>query len=75
MIILADEPTGSLDTKSSANLRAIFQALARRENRTIIVGTHDPVFAQAADRRLFIVDGRLEQPGKAAEHFEMGSRP
>ena len=32
--------------------------------------THDPVFAQAADRRIFIVDGRLEQPGKAAEHFE-----
>jgi len=75
VIILADEPTGSLDTKASANLRTIFQDLARRENRTIIVVTHDPVFAQAADRRIFIVDGHLEQPEKAAEHFEVGSRP
>ena len=37
--------------------------------------THDPVFAQAADRQIFIVEGHLEQPGKAAEHFEVGSRP
>ena len=61
--------------KASANLRAIVQDFARRENRTIIVVTHDPVFAQAADRQIFIVDGHLEQPGKAAEHFEVGSRP
>ena len=74
-IILADEPTGSLDTKASANLRGIFQDLARIENRTIIVVTHDPVFAQAADRRLFILDGHLEPPEKAAEHIEAGIRP
>ena len=74
IIILADEPTGSLDTKASANLRGIFQDLARSENRTIIVVTHDPVFAQAADQRLYIVDGHLETPEKAAEHIEIGVR-
>ncbi len=75
VIILADEPTGSLDTKASANLRVIFQDLARIETRTIIVVTHDPVFAQATDRRLFILDGHLEPPEKAAEHMEIGVRP
>jgi lipoprotein-releasing system ATP-binding protein len=72
IIILADEPSGSLDTKSSANLRTIFQDLARVENRTIIVVTHDPVFAKAADRRIFLVDGRLAPPEKAAELFGTG---
>jgi lipoprotein-releasing system ATP-binding protein len=69
VIILADEPSGSLDTKSSANLRSIFQDLARVEKRTVIVVTHDPVFAKAADRRIFLVDGKLAPPEKAAELF------
>ena len=73
-IILADEPTGALDTKASSTLRTIFQDLARRENRTIIVVTHDPVFAQAADRRIFLVDGRLQPPEKAAELFDASVR-
>ena len=63
-----------MDTKASANLRGIFQDLARSENRTIIVVTHDPVFAQAADQRMYIVDGHLETPEKAAEHIEIGVR-
>ncbi len=73
-IILADEPTGALDTKASNTLRTIFQDLARRQNRTIIVVTHDPVFAQAADRRIFLVDGRLQPPDKAAELFDASVR-
>jgi len=75
VILLADEPTGSLDTKASANLRGIFQDLARQEHRTVIVATHDPVFAQAADRRIFLVDGRLQPPEKAAEHLGAGVQP
>jgi lipoprotein-releasing system ATP-binding protein len=74
IIILADEPSGSLDTKASANLRTIFQDLARLEKRTIIVVTHDPVFAKAADRRIFLVDGKLAPPEKAAELFGTGVR-
>lgn len=74
VVILADEPTGALDTKSSNNLRTIFQDLARRENRTIIVVTHDPSFAKAADRTLFLVDGKLQPPDKAADLFEVAIR-
>ena len=70
-IILADEPTGALDTKSSTNLREILHNLARNENRTVIVVTHDPVFARAADRRVFLVDGRLQPAEKAAELFKV----
>jgi lipoprotein-releasing system ATP-binding protein len=70
VVILADEPTGALDTKASANLRQILQKLAREEKRTVIVVTHDPTFAQAADRRVFLVDGHLQPPEKAAGLFE-----
>ncbi len=72
VIILADEPTGALDTKASTNLRQILNDLARNENRTVIVVTHDPIFAHAADRRVFLVDGRLQPPEKAAELFKIG---
>ena len=71
VIVLADEPTGALDTKSSANLREILHDLAHSQNRAIIAVTHDPAFAQAADRRLFLVDGRLQPPEKAAELFSV----
>jgi lipoprotein-releasing system ATP-binding protein len=70
-IVLADEPTGALDTKASTNLRMVLQNLARGQDRAIIVVTHDPVFARAADRRIFLVDGRLQPPEKAAELFEV----
>ncbi len=66
-IILADEPTGALDTQASAKLRDILIDLAHDEGRAIIVVTHDPAFASGADRRLFLVDGRLQPPEKAAE--------
>lgn len=71
LIILADEPTGSLDTRSSANVRDILHDLARAQQRSIVAVTHDPSFAQAADRRIFLVDGRLQPPEKAAELFEI----
>jgi lipoprotein-releasing system ATP-binding protein len=74
VIILADEPTGALDTKASMNLRMIFQDLARTVKRTIIVVTHDPSFARAADRVLFLVDGKLQPPERAAELFEISVR-
>ncbi len=74
LIIFADEPTGALDTKASENLRGIFQELARRQNRTILVVTHDPSFAKAADRVLFLVDGKLQPPERAAELFAVSIR-
>ncbi|MDI1301297.1 MAG: ABC transporter ATP-binding protein [bacterium] len=71
LIILADEPTGSLDTHSSANVRDILHDLSHEQNRSIIAVTHDPAFAKAADRRIFLVDGCLQPPEKAAELFDI----
>jgi lipoprotein-releasing system ATP-binding protein len=58
-IILADEPTGNLDTKSSAIVQGILKGLAREHGRTVVVVTHDPQFAAQADRIITIVDGRI----------------
>lgn len=74
LIVFADEPTGALDTKASENLRSIFQDLSRRQGRTIVVVTHDPSFAKAADRVLFLVDGKLQPPERAAELFSVSIR-
>jgi lipoprotein-releasing system ATP-binding protein len=74
LIIFADEPTGALDTKASENLRAIFRDLSRRQNRSVVVVTHDPNFAKAADRVLFLVDGKLQPPERAAELFAISIR-
>ena len=60
LIILADEPTGNLDSVSSANVKEILRDLASQQGKTIITVTHDPVFAKAADRRIGLVDGRLD---------------
>jgi lipoprotein-releasing system ATP-binding protein len=59
LLILADEPTGALDTKSSENVRLILRELASREGRSIVAVTHDPGFASAADRQVQIVDGKI----------------
>lgn len=64
LLILADEPTGNLDTKSTENVIEILQTLARIKNQTVAVVTHDPRFAEAADRRIAIVDGRVDENQK-----------
>jgi lipoprotein-releasing system ATP-binding protein len=74
LILFADEPTGALDTKSSENLRTIFRDLSQRQRRTIVVVTHDPNFAKAADRVLFLVDGKLQPPERAADLFALSIR-
>ena len=60
LIILADEPTGNLDSVSSANVKEILRDLATHQGKTIITVTHDPLFAKAADRRIGLVDGRID---------------
>jgi lipoprotein-releasing system ATP-binding protein len=59
LLILADEPTGALDTKSSENVRGILHDLTRAQGCSIVAVTHDPGFAAAADRQIEIVDGRI----------------
>jgi lipoprotein-releasing system ATP-binding protein len=59
LVILADEPTGNLDTASSANVQQILTEMVRVRNKTIIAVTHDPEFARRGDRIIRIVDGRV----------------
>jgi lipoprotein-releasing system ATP-binding protein len=65
LIILADEPTGNLDSKASANVREILSELVHVRNKTVLAVTHDPDFARAGDRQIHIVDGRIETDAMA----------
>jgi lipoprotein-releasing system ATP-binding protein len=58
-IILADEPTGNLDTRNAAAVFDIFARLATEEGRAILVVTHDAELAKRANRRVHLVDGRI----------------
>jgi ABC-type lipoprotein export system ATPase subunit len=58
-ILLADEPTGALDSKTSAELLAMLQRLNREEQLTILLVTHDPSVARHASRIIFVKDGQV----------------
>jgi putative ABC transport system ATP-binding protein len=60
-IVLADEPTGSLDTRTSVELMEIFQRLNRERKLTIIIVTHEPDIAQYANRIVRFRDGRVQR--------------
>jgi len=60
-IILADEPTGALDTRTSVEIMSIFQRLNREAGITIIVVTHEPDIAAYAGRNIHFRDGRLQK--------------
>lgn len=56
-IVLADEPTGALDSKSSSDLLARIEYLNRQEKMTILMVTHDPLSASYSNRVIFLKDG------------------
>ena len=60
-IILADEPTGNLDTKTGQGVFNLLGLLSHEFRRTIIMVTHNPELAAATDRAIHIRDGRIEQ--------------
>lgn len=66
-LILADEPTGNLDTRNSNDVIALLQAASRKYEQTIIMITHNRMIAQTADRVLEVSDGVLTDLGRCAE--------
>jgi lipoprotein-releasing system ATP-binding protein len=58
-VILADEPTGNLDTHSSEQVLSIFRDLVDRTGRAVAMVTHDMNLAARADRQIHLVDGRI----------------
>ena len=66
-IILADEPTGNLDSKTSDDVIGLLKMTSKEFNQTIVMITHNPEIAQMADRIVRIEDGRIaSQSGRAA---------
>lgn len=59
-LILADEPTGSLDSKSSEQVFSILERLVRERGKTVVAVTHDLDMAARMDRRIHIVDGKID---------------
>ena len=59
-ILLGDEPTGNLDSRSAKNVYQLFDRLNREQGQTVIVVTHDEEFANHAKRRIHLVDGKIE---------------
>jgi putative ABC transport system ATP-binding protein len=60
ILLLTDEPTGSLDTKTGQDIMGLFRDLHGRMGMTIVLVTHDAVVAEGAERLIRIRDGRIE---------------
>ena len=61
-IILADEPTGNLDTETGGSIMQLLSELNREEGRTVVAVTHDPSVTDYASRSLYLLDGSLHDP-------------
>lgn len=66
-LILADEPTGNLDTQNSSEVIALLKEASRKYEQTIIMITHNRSIAQSADRILQVSDGMLTDLGRCRE--------
>lgn len=58
-LILADEPTGNLDTRSSDEIAVLLRDVSKKYGRTVVMVTHDPRIAAYADRIIFLKDGKI----------------
>ena len=63
-LILADEPTGNLDSQTSTDLMTLFKNLNKENGITIVMVTHEPDIARYADRRVYFKDGRIIKDDK-----------
>lgn len=78
VLVLADEPTGNLDTRASDELAALLQQVAKTWGRAVLMVTHDPRIAAYADRIVFLKDGTIVNETQLelsrAENAESASR-
>jgi len=66
-VILADEPTGNLDTKTGTEIIELLKELNREENVTVISATHDPKMLKQCDRVCWVLDGKIDKVSTGAE--------
>ncbi|HYK38339.1 ABC transporter ATP-binding protein [Alloacidobacterium sp.] len=69
-IVLADEPTGNLDTTNGQHVLDLLTERQQEAGTTLVLVTHDPQIADRADRRIFLRDGRIvsDESGRQASH-------
>ena len=63
LLLLADEPTGNLDSRTGQTILSLFRTIHEEEKKTIIMVTHDEVVAKAADRKVILKDGLTFKDG------------
>ncbi|CAN5752795.1 ABC transporter ATP-binding protein [soil metagenome] len=60
-MILADEPTGNLDTKTGDDVFKLLKMISSKYNRTIVMVTHNPDYAEETDKTIYVRDGKIEK--------------
>ncbi|PWW28924.1 putative ABC transport system ATP-binding protein [Cytobacillus oceanisediminis] len=58
-LLLCDEPTGALDSKTGGQVLQLLYKLSKKENKTVIIVTHDQKIAKIADRAIYLKDGKI----------------
>jgi putative ABC transport system ATP-binding protein len=72
-ILLADEPTGNLDSKTGAEIMALFQQLHREKNQTVVYVTHDAFIARHTNRIIHLMDGRIGRDERVKNPLAAGA--
>jgi putative ABC transport system ATP-binding protein len=73
-IVLADEPTAALDSRTGRQVMQILRSLAQQRGRAVVVVSHDPRVLEFADRRVEIEDGRIVAPNAASAELPLPAR-
>jgi putative ABC transport system ATP-binding protein len=70
-VVFADEPTGNLDSRSSAEILALLRRCTQEYDQTLVMVTHDPRAATIADRILYLADGLIVVEQRGADEGEV----